>query len=83
MLDEWTQEQIEADVLERGSVPSDQIREQFWLRKIRELDVWPLLLICGANHFTSFAALLSAGHIDVVEVHPDWEHAANRGCCEL
>ena len=25
--DEWTQEQIEADVLARGSVPSDRIRE--------------------------------------------------------
>lgn len=76
MLDEWTQEQIEADVLARGSVRSDRLREQFWLRKILELDAWPLLFICGANHFTSFAALLRAGHIEVVEVHPDWEPSA-------
>lgn len=77
MIDEWTQEQIEADVLARGRVPSDRIREQFWLRKIQELDLWPLLFICGANHFTAFTALLRAGHIEVVEVRPDWEPAAN------
>lgn len=83
LSDGWTEEQIEADVLARGSVPSDRIREQFWLQKIQELNAWPLLFICGANHFTTFAALLRANQIDVVEVHPDWEPAANRGCCDL
>lgn len=67
-----TKEQIEANVLARGSVPSDQIREQYWLRKVQNFDVWPLLFICGANHFTSFAALLKAGGINVVEAYPDW-----------
>lgn len=79
MFDEWTQEQIEADVLARGSVPSDRIREQFWLQRSQGLHVWPLLFICGANHFTSFAALLRSACIDVVEVHPDWAPAANQG----
>ena len=75
LFDEWTQEQVDADVLARGCVPSDKIREQFWLRRIQELDAWPLLFICGANHFTSFAALLRAASIGVVEAHPDWEPA--------
>ena len=79
MFSDWTQEQIEADVLARGSIPSDRIREQFWLRKIQEFDVWPLLFICGANHFTSFTALLKASCINVIEAHPDWELSANRG----
>lgn len=78
MFDDWTQEQIEADVLARGRVPSDRIRENFWLRKVQELDVWPLLFICGANHFTSFAALLKASCINVVVAHPDWEPSVNR-----
>lgn len=73
LLDEWTQEQIESDVLARGRVPSDKIREQYWLKRIQELDAWPLLFICGADHFTSFAALLRAAGLDVVEAHPDWE----------
>jgi hypothetical protein len=76
MSGDSTQEQIEADVLARGSVPSDRIREQFWLRKVQEFDVWPLLFICGANHFTSFTALLNANGIAVVEAHPDWEPTA-------
>ena len=82
MVDGWTKEQIEADVLARGSLPSDRIREQFWLRSIQGLDVWPLLFICGANHFTSFAALLRVGHIDIVEEHRDWKPSANQGYCE-
>ena len=82
LFDGWTKEQIDADVRERGSVPSDRIREKFWLRKIKELDVWPLLFICGENHFTPFAALLKAGCINVVETHPNWEPSANHGCCE-
>ena len=73
MVDGWTPEQIEADVLARGSVPSDRIRELIWLQKIQELNVWPLLFICGANHFTQFVALLKANRISVVEAHPDWE----------
>ena len=67
-----TPAEIEADVLARGSVPSDRIREQFWLRKIQELNVWPLLFICGASHFTEFAKLLRSNSIDVIEIHRDW-----------
>ena len=81
LCDGWTQEQVEADVLARGRVSSDRIREQFWLQKIQKFDVWPLLFICGTNHFTSFAKLLSSAGIDVVEVHPDWEPATNCGSC--
>jgi hypothetical protein len=82
LLSDSTQEQIEADVLARGRVPSDRIREQFWLSRVQELDVWPLLFICGANHFTSFSALLKENGIQVVEAHTDWEPSVNQGCCE-
>ena len=80
MFDEWTQEQIEADVLARGRVPSDRIREQFWLTKIQKLDAWPLLFICGADHFNSFATLLRSSRINVVETYPDWEPAEKVVC---
>lgn len=79
MNDGWTQEQIEADVLARGSAPSDRIRERFWLQSILELDMWPLLFICGTNHFTSFAALLKVNGLDIVETHRDWKPNANQG----
>ena len=67
-----THEQIEADVLARGRVPSDRIREQFWLRKVQELNIWPLIFICGADHFSSFTELLKANSTNVVEAHRDW-----------
>lgn len=77
VFSDWTQEQIEADVLTRGRVPSDRIRENYWLRKVLEFDVWPLLFICGANHFTSFSTLLRTSGISVVEAYADWEPSSD------
>ena len=74
---DWTQEQIEADVLARGRVPSDRIREDYWLRKVLEFNVWPLLFICGANHFSSFSTLLRTSGIHVVEAYADWEPSSD------
>ena len=79
MFDGWTHEQIEADVLTRGRAASDRIREQYWLRRIQELDIWPLLFICGACHFTPFATLLRESSLSVVEAHQDWEPEAVPG----
>jgi hypothetical protein len=33
-------------------------RERFWLKKLRDLNLWPVLFICGADHVTSFCHLL-------------------------
>ena len=73
MLDGWTQEQIEADVLARGSQASGIIRECFWWQKIQEFDTWPLLFICGADHFSSFTDLLNSDGVEVIEACRDWE----------
>ena len=72
-FDKWTNEQIEADVLARGSAASDPIREKYWLHRIQELDKWPALFICGANHFIAFKALLIDAGIEVIEGYRDWE----------
>ena len=79
LFDNWTPEQIEADVLARGSATSDRIREQYWLRRIQMLDVWPLLFICGADHFTPFATLLRDAGVNVVESYQDWEPKVEPG----
>lgn len=73
LLDEWTDEQIAADILLRGSEAGYRIREQFWLERIHELDAWPLLFICGATHFYPFRQLLIKNHHSVIAAHPDWE----------
>lgn len=73
LSDGWTDEQVKVDVLARGRAVSDLIREQYWWRRIQDLDTWPLLFICGAKHFTSFASLLRCAGVSVVEVCQDWE----------
>ena len=73
LCDGWTQEQIEADVLARGSAMSDRIRERFWWQKLQEFNVWPLVFVCGADHFAPFATLLREAGVNVVEPDRDWE----------
>jgi hypothetical protein len=63
----WTQKQIDAVDNE-----SDRIREREWLRRIQNLNTWPLLFICGADHFTSFAILLRKAGMTVLEAFQDW-----------
>lgn len=61
-----TKDVEDADAQARGSAHSNPLRKKFWLKKIRELNSWPLLFICGENHFRSFAELLSKYNIKVV-----------------
>ena len=47
-------------------------RERYWLEQIRDLDVWPVLFICGADHVTSFCRLLEQQGIATHIVAEDW-----------
>jgi hypothetical protein len=48
-------------------------REQEWLRRIKEMQISPTLVICGANHVSHFSALLTANGFDVVIENELWE----------
>ncbi|MHA4870844.1 hypothetical protein ACXZ1M_24435 [Duganella sp. PWIR1] len=48
-------------------------REDFWLDKILHLNMWPLLFICGADHFDTFRSKLVKNGIYVVDSVADWE----------
>lgn len=52
---------------------SYRAREAVWLEKLVAFNVWPVLCICGANHFAPFAILMIAEGIQVTELHQDWE----------
>lgn len=52
---------------------SYRAREAVWLERLVAFNVWPVLCICGANHFTPFANLMIAEGIQVTELHKDWE----------
>jgi len=72
---EPSQDNLPAEVwieYERRTAESYRIREQVWLEKISSHDTWPLLFICGANHFREFSKLLAASGCHVIESHQDW-----------
>lgn len=47
-------------------------REVEWLKRIQEHNNWPILVICGSNHFESFCNLLSDNHISVISCESNW-----------
>lgn len=47
-------------------------REIVWLKRIINLDTWPLLVICGADHFEHFCNLLAANSICVNKESTNW-----------
>ena len=69
----WPRKKINAGIHSHGSAVSDRIREKEWLRRIQALDTWPLLFVCGADHFAQFSKLLQMAGITVVEAYKDWE----------
>lgn len=51
----------------------DLKREPSWLCNILELNIWPLLFICGSKHVESFSKLLSASSFIVHIVNKNWK----------
>lgn len=47
-------------------------REAEWLKRIQEHDKWPVLVICGSNHFESFCSLLSGNDISITFGESNW-----------
>ena len=47
-------------------------REQYWLDQLRELNVWPVLFVCGADHVPQFCQLLKQQGISVHVAAEDW-----------
>ncbi|SRR6266446_3218247 len=51
---------------------SNAKREQFWLEQLQNLNVWPVLFICGADHVVSFSQLLRCHGIATHVAAEDW-----------
>jgi hypothetical protein len=66
-LANWSQEAIEIEIRE-----SHIIRESYWLEQLLELDHWPALFVCGADHVTSFQALLKINGVSADIGARDW-----------
>lgn len=61
----------EQEIVERIG-QSHRTRERFWLERLREMELWPVLFICGADHASHFANLLRSKRLDVSIVEADW-----------
>jgi len=48
-------------------------REEEWLRRVENIDGNPILVVCGANHFESFAALAESNGFCVKKEINCWE----------
>ncbi|CAN7279504.1 hypothetical protein LJR038_003257 [Acidovorax sp. LjRoot38] len=55
----------QAEAIERTAFDR---REEEWIRRILDLNVWPLLYICGSNHVTSFTEKLAREGMAVQDV---------------
>lgn len=47
-------------------------RERYWLEQLRDLNLWPVLFVCGADHVASFCKLLEQEIIVVHIAATDW-----------
>jgi hypothetical protein len=47
-------------------------REQYWLKELQDLEVFPVLFICGANHALSFADVVSQGGLPSEVLYENW-----------
>jgi hypothetical protein len=68
----WHQERTE--LVNRAS---HEIRERYWLKELLDLDLWPTLFVCGANHVELFCQALVAGGLHVSVLAQDWAPAEN------
>lgn len=51
---------------------SHAARENFWLRELLQLNLWPTLLVCGADHIESFSRTLREEQFAVEVAERDW-----------
>lgn len=47
-------------------------RENIWLQRVIELEAFPLLFVCGANHAIRFSKTLAHNGITVEVLYKDW-----------
>jgi len=53
-------------------------REQYWVKEIKDLGVFPVLFICGANHTLSFADMVSLGGLSGEVLCENWSPSGGR-----
>jgi hypothetical protein len=60
------------DEIEAKVRRSHDIREQFWASRLKSMNAYPVLFICGAAHVNSFQEKLAALGYDVIVLIENW-----------
>ena len=63
---------VAIEYLERMVEQHNKPREKVWLSRIEAENIWPTLVICGADHVTSFSNLLNHNDIQVSVIEKHW-----------
>jgi hypothetical protein len=58
--------------IEQALAADHAIRERYWLEQLFQLDSWPALFVCGADHIDSFCSMLKNKGVEVNVVVRDW-----------
>jgi hypothetical protein len=66
-LNDWDNDRLEQEIR-----AAHAIREHHWLDKLLDLNCWPVLFVCGANHLKSFCGVLDANGLRAHVVTWDW-----------
>lgn len=65
-------EKVSEDEVQNQLNASDRKREEYWLQQLLELNSWPVLFICGANHVNPFLKLIESNGMQTFLVASDW-----------
>ena len=63
----WSPEKIEQECR-----VSHSIRERHWMTELLDLNSWPVLFICGAEHVLAFQRLLQENELSAKVAAHDW-----------
>ena len=63
---------LDDDAIRRKIDDDRKQRRKYWLGELNNLEVFPVLFICGANHAFPFADLVSQDGLSVEVLHKNW-----------
>ena len=58
--------------IETRRFAESEIREKYWLDQLLDMNTWPVLFVCGANHAESFPKILDDQTIAYEIIVRDW-----------
>lgn len=72
-LENWEDRPVEATAEYNTRIENTyRQREAEWLKRINTLNIWTVLIICGADHYEPFYELLVSSGIEVIKEEDRW-----------